>query len=161
MTSATLDEILELDLLTLRDHTERAGDRLDADTHREQLRRSLADGLLCAVRRDGRLAAYALLRADDARGWFVSGLGIHPERRSAPVVAALFAQLAALAARHGIDTLRSHVYKTNHLSMNFHRRLGFRITRENARGVEFVATIATLAAHPALRRLAGATPRQR
>jgi ribosomal protein S18 acetylase RimI-like enzyme len=156
--AATLDEILELDLLTLRAHTERAGDHLDPDAHREKLRRSLADGVLCAVRRDGRLAAYALLRpdADDGHGWFVTGLGTHPERRAAPILADLFAQLAALAARHGVETLRSHVYKTNRLSMNFHRKLGFRITRENARAIEFVATIATLAAHPALRRLAGA-----
>jgi hypothetical protein len=40
--------------------------------------------------------------------------------------------------------LRSNVYKTNRLSMAFHQKLGFKLTRENAKGVEFTAELAAL-----------------
>ncbi len=53
-----------------------------------------------------------------------------------------------------ISELRSNVYKTNRLSMAFHLRLGFQITRENAKGVEFFATVTDLAADPFIKRVA-------
>ncbi|WP_323122074.1 GNAT family N-acetyltransferase [Burkholderia alba] len=147
------DEILALDLLTLRDHTERAGDRIDPVAHRRRLDASIESGAACVVRRNGGLAAYALLRRESAARWFVTGLSTHPAHRTITVVGELLAQLAALAARMGIEDLVSHVYKTNRLSMAFHRKLGFRITRENDKGVEFQASVATLAGHPAVRRV--------
>jgi len=64
----------------------------------------------------------------------------------------LFQAFAALVKRLGITELRSHVYKTNRLSMSFHRRLGFRITKENAKGVEFFASVAAMAANPSIER---------
>jgi len=53
--------LLALDLLTLREHTERAGDRLDPELHAAQLRQSLQISQVCAVRREGELVAYAML----------------------------------------------------------------------------------------------------
>ena len=86
--------------------------------------------------------------------WFVSGFNTHPLHRDATVFRDLFSELSKLAVRHSISELRSNVYKTNRLSMAFHRRLGFTITRENSKGVEFTATLDELmSGSPALRRV--------
>ncbi|MBX9794518.1 MAG: GNAT family N-acetyltransferase, partial [Burkholderiaceae bacterium] len=63
---------------------------------------------------------------------------------------ALFRQLLEIASRRGITSLRSNVYKTNRLSMAFHARLGFQVTRENAKGVEFTVTVPELLAKSGL-----------
>jgi ribosomal protein S18 acetylase RimI-like enzyme len=147
----TGEELLALDLLTLREHTELAGDVLDPEGQRRAIETSLAISQLASVRRDGRLVAYAMLQPQEAGRWFVTGFNTHPAHRSAAVFRDLFAQISALAIRHGITSLRSNVYKTNRLSMAFHRRLGFKVTRENDKGVEFTASLADLAAAPSLR----------
>lgn len=149
--SDDLEDILALDLLTLREHTELAGDVFDAATQRRQLERSLALAELVAARRDGTLVAYALLRPQEDGRWFVLGFNTHPDHRNGGVFRELFAQIATLARRRSITSLRSNVYRTNRLSMAFHRRLGFAVTRENDKGVEFTADLAALtAASPAL-----------
>jgi len=54
-------------------------------------------------------------------------------------------------------TLRAHTELAGGLSMAFHRRLGFRVTREGAKGVEFTATLEELqAATPVLQPARGA-----
>lgn len=148
-----VDELLALDVLTLREHTERSGDAFDIDEHREKLRKSLEINEMCAVRRDGRLAAYAMLRPEAGTCWFVGAFATHPEHRTYSVVCELFAQIAALATKRGIGELRSHVYKTNRLSVAFHRKLGFMVTRENDKGFEFFTTLDDLATKPSVRRV--------
>ncbi len=64
----------------------------------------------------------------------------------------LLAKLAELADARGIREFRSHVYRTNRLSIAFHRKLGFRVTRENDKGFEFVVTLDELANHAAILR---------
>lgn len=137
-------EILALDLLTLREHTERAGDRLDPDGLRKSIETALRVSEAAVVRRQGVLVAYAMLQPPEAGQWFVTGFNTHPEHRNAPVFRALFGQLLAIASRRGITSLRSNVYKTNRISMAFHARLGFQVTRENAKGVEFTASVPEL-----------------
>ncbi len=61
-----LDELVALDLLTLAEHTAASGDVLDADSQRQLLERTLPTAELLAVRRDGALVAYALLRPLEA-----------------------------------------------------------------------------------------------
>jgi L-amino acid N-acyltransferase YncA len=151
----TVEELLSLDLLTLREHTERAGDRIDAETQALRIRESLDISRICSVRRDGTLVAYAMLNQVSGSSWFVRAFNTHPHHRSAPVLKELLHQLGALARREGISELRSHVYKTNLLSMAFHRRLGFRVTKENEKGVEFFATVAELASIPSIERTNG------
>lgn len=152
-----IDELLALDLLTLREHTEQAGDVLDATTQRASLERSLPTAQVVAVRRAGTLVAYAMLRPQEDGMWFVLNFNTHPAHRDASVFRDLFAQLGDMAARLSITALRSNVYRTNRLSMAFHRRLGFRVTREGAKGVEFTASLPELmAASPALRTARGA-----
>jgi hypothetical protein len=139
-----IDEILSLDLLTLREHTVLAGDVLDAATQRRLLEQSIGTAEVVTVRRGGTLVAYAMLRPQEAGLWFVLGFNTHPAHRDASVFRELFAQIAALAARRSITALRSNVYRSNRLSMAFHRRLGFSVTRENAKGVEFTANLREL-----------------
>jgi ribosomal protein S18 acetylase RimI-like enzyme len=139
-------EVLELDRLTLREHTEGAGDALDPERQHKSIESLLAVSEVAVVRREGRLVAYAMLQPQEAGRWFVTGFNTHPSHRNAPVFRALFAQLMEITARRGITALRSNVYKTNRLSMVFHTRLGFRVTQENTKGVEYTASIEELMA---------------
>jgi GNAT superfamily N-acetyltransferase len=153
----TVEELLSLDLLTLREHTELAGDRLDPETQAAQIRESLKISRVCAVRRDNTLVAYAMLSPmHSPSSWFVRAFNTHPAHRSAPVMRDLFHAFADVVKREGIADLRSHVYKTNRLSMAFHRKLGFRVTQENAKGIEFFATIDELSASRYVARTASA-----
>jgi GNAT superfamily N-acetyltransferase len=152
----TIEEIVALDLLTLREHTELAGDRIDPQVHAAQVRESLNLSRVCEVRRAGELVAYAMLNPLSGSAWFVRGFNTHPAHRTAPVMKELFGRVAELVAEAGISELRSHVYKTNRLSMAFHRRLGFRVNKENERAVEFVATVQALASNRAIERSASA-----
>jgi GNAT superfamily N-acetyltransferase len=147
-----LNEILALDLLTLREHTERAGDVFDADQHRVRLRASLEACEVCSVRRVGEIVAYAMLRRESETCWFVSGLCTHPLHRTPAVMSELLAKLAELVGRLGIVELRSNVYKTNRLSMTFHRKLGFHITRENEHAVEFFSPVSSISGRPSIQR---------
>jgi GNAT superfamily N-acetyltransferase len=142
-----VDEILALDLLTLRNHTEQAGDALDERRHHNAIANTLSVSKLIAVRGNGALVAYASLQPQEDGCWFVTGFNTHPSHRSASVFRELFAEISALARQHRITSLRSHVYKTNRLSLAFHRRLGFEVTKENAKAVEFHATFAKLGAN--------------
>ncbi len=159
MTSVTalddrlVEEMLALDLMTLRRHTEAAGDVLDRDAHRLAISASLSSSELLLVRRGSLLVACARLQPEDDDRWFVSGFGTHPLHRDGGTIRALLLQLIRLVERKSIAALRSNVYKTNRSSMAFHERLGFRVTRENARGVQFDATIADLRGNASLRRL--------
>jgi ribosomal protein S18 acetylase RimI-like enzyme len=140
------DEILKLDLLTLSDHTKQAGDTLDRETYRDEVVARLNSSEVISLRQDGALIAYATLHAQEDGCWFVSGFNTHPGHRSAPVFRQLFSQLLVLAQKRDIKAFRSHVYKTNRLSIAFHQRLGFSIARGNDKGIEFYIGIESLRA---------------
>ncbi len=150
----TLEELLALDLLTLREHTERAGDTLDPELHASRIRESLLTSQVCAVRRDGELVAYAMLTPESPTStcWFVLAFNTHPQHRTSAVMFELFQAFFELVKRLGIEELRSNVYKTNTLSMAFHKRLGFRMTKESTKGVEFFTSVAEIADSPAIER---------
>jgi len=139
-----IEELLALDMLTLREHTASAGDELNEERHRLSLNASMQISELCSVRRDGALVAYAMLRPESATCWFVTGFNTHPLYRTAAVMRELFSSLAVVFKCYEITELRSHVYRTNNLSTSFHKRLGFRITRENDKAVEFFINVAEL-----------------
>lgn len=73
-----------------------------------------------------------MLKPVSGASWFVRAFNIHPDHRNASVVKGLLQQVGEAAKRADTAELRSHVYKPNLLSMAFHRKLGFRITKENA-----------------------------
>lgn len=151
-----LDELMALDMLTLREHTELAGDVMDPGQHRGMLEQSLALSEVVRVVREGALVAYAMLQPQEDGRWFVTGFNTHPRHRDAAVFRDLFHALSSLAQRRAISSLRSNVYRTNRLSLAFHRRLGFKVTRENAKAIEFTVDVAALMlASPALRRVRG------
>lgn len=152
----SVEELLAFDALTLREHTEQAGEVFDLDARRERLRRSLADCEIRSVRRDGALAAYAMLRPESAGCWFVGAFGVHPQHRGYGVLSELLAKLSVLAGERGIRELRSHVYRTNRRSIAFHRKLGFRVTRENDKAFEFLVALDSLANRAAILRAARA-----
>lgn len=139
-----IEELMALDILTLRAHTISAGDEFDEERHRLSLMTSMQASQTCTVRRHEALVAYAMLKPESATCWFVTGFNTHPLHRTAAVMRELFSSLAVVFERHGITELRSHVYKTNSLSMSFHKRLGFRITRENGKAMEFFINVAEL-----------------
>jgi hypothetical protein len=60
----SVDELLALDSLTLRDHTEEAGDAFDVEGHRVKLQNALKVNEVFWVRREDKLVAYAMLRPD-------------------------------------------------------------------------------------------------
>lgn len=147
-------DIVALDLVTLREHTQQAGDAMDAAQQAQQaqqVRAALQTHQLCVVRRADALAAYAMLRPMDAGTWFVSGFCLALEHRNATVLRDLFAQVVTVLQTSSARELRSHVYKTNRASLAFHTRLGFTKGQENAKAVEFVATLGSLAQHAVLR----------
>jgi GNAT superfamily N-acetyltransferase len=159
--SPSVDELLALDSLTLRDHTVQAGDTFDVDEHRAKLQKAVDVSEICSVRREGNLVAYAMLRRDSGACWFVGAFGTHPSHRTYAVMTDLLAKIAMLASERGIGELRSHVYKINRLSVAFHRKLGFRVTRENDKAFEFFATVDELAMKPAVRRAVAGVASQR
>ena len=140
----TVSEFLALDVLTLRAHTLSAGDEFNEERHRLSLMTSLQVSQICMVRRNDALMAYAMLKPESATCWFVTGFNTHPLYRTAAVMCELFSSLAVVFKCYGITELRSHVYRTNNLSTSFHKRLGFRITRENDKAVEFFINVAEL-----------------
>lgn len=147
-----LDELLALDTLTLRRHTEAAGDSFDPAAQRQQLAASLADSHLLQVRgHDGNLHGYALLRQQRTGQWFVGMLNLHPAHRRRGVLVALFRQMMALPGWTDDSVLQSHVYRTNAASLQFHQKLGFTIDRQNDKAVAFSIRYATL--HTRLQRL--------
>jgi len=148
-----IDEYLGIDLLALRTHTEEAGDRLDETEHRARLARSFAISEICEVRRDGAVLAYAMLRPKTDDTWFVTAFNVHPNNRTPGVFVALAAEFISKLQRHRVLKIQSNVYRTNLRSMEFHRRLGFVITRENEKGVEFTASVATILSNPVAARV--------
>ncbi|MGI4855792.1 MAG: hypothetical protein ACRYHA_02485 [Janthinobacterium lividum] len=91
--------------------------------------------------RAGRLVAYAPLAPESARCWFVRGFNTHPSQRTSAVIGKLLSVLSEPACQRGIVELRRHVYKTDALSMAFHKKLGFHIPRENEKTVEFFVAV--------------------
>lgn len=133
--AALLDDLLALDILTLR----------------RQLAASLADSQLLVRGVDGYLPAYALLRQQSATHWFVGMLNVHPSHRQRRVLLGLFGQLMALAGWRSDSVLQSHVYRTNAASLQFHQKLGFTIDQQNDKAVALSIRYATL--HTRLQRL--------
>ncbi|MCY0386733.1 hypothetical protein OVY01_05675 [Robbsia sp. Bb-Pol-6] len=88
----TLQEIVALDLLTLRAHTERAGDILDADLHPVRVRGMLERCKVCLVRKATILVAYAALAPESQTCWFVQAFNTHPSHRTPAVLSALLAR---------------------------------------------------------------------
>lgn len=140
----TIEEFLELDRLGLPEHPELSSEDLSPAQLRKQFEEVFPISQVCTVCRDGKLVAFAMLQPQSPRCWFITCFSIHPRHRTSSVLRELFSEFGALVQRHGIAELRSNVYKTNRLSLSFHKRLGFRVTRENAEAVEMFVSVADM-----------------
>ena len=142
MTAPTLEELLQLDSLCLR---EASGGPLDLDAHRARLTQSMAQSRFAWVRRSGALVAYGYMWPRDAACWFVGGLAIHPHHRNAGVTAELLDSFIRLVSDSGARELHSHVLATNTASLKLHRRLGFTEAQRNDTAIAFVVSVVDLA----------------
>jgi GNAT superfamily N-acetyltransferase len=146
-----LDAIVDLDMALLKDHTAAAGDQLDRNTHRHALAARFDIAEIVDIWRGDQLVAYSTIWPKD-KCWFVGGFAMDPAHRNAAILGELMVGLLAVVKDTSQEMIESHVYKTNKLSMAFHKRLGFDIIQENEKGVAFSQSIARLATHPVLRR---------
>lgn len=136
-----MEEILALDLLTLKAHTVAAGDRFTAKGHRAALCGALAKSHVVKIYRGERLAGYTYLWPKAAGVWFVGGFAVHPDFRFGRVILELLRRIESHARVQGITTLESHAHKTNRRSLGLHKRLGFVPMQENAKGIAFALTL--------------------
>lgn len=134
-------DILALDNLTLRAHTQDAGQVFDLVEHEKNVRLSFARSELVIVRRDQKIVAYANLWRQHDDVWFAGMINVHPDHRNASVLRKLFGGLRGIIAQQNIKTIQSNVYKLNTFSIAFHTKLGFEVTRENEFGFEFTLLI--------------------
>nr|WP_255769562.1 GNAT family N-acetyltransferase [Maritalea mediterranea] len=135
----------------LKDHTEAAGDRFERECHRQALKERFECAEIATVWRNDRLIAYSFIWPKDDR-WFVGGFAIHPAHRNAAILGELFRQVLECTNAGPQTHVESHVYKTNRLSIDFHRKLGFEIIQENEKGVAFAQKMDVLRQHPIVRR---------
>ncbi|MBC7954847.1 MAG: GNAT family N-acetyltransferase [Cytophagales bacterium] len=148
----TAEEFLALDRLTLGAQVEQGGKEMSTDQLLRRFEETFPVSQVCTVRRDAMLVAYAMLQPQSETCWFVTCFNVHPLYRTSSVLFELFSEFGSLVRRFGIAELKSNVYKTNQLSLSFHRRLGFRVTRENDQAVEMFTTVAEMAANPSIER---------
>ncbi len=149
--ASLLDAIVDLDMALLKEHTEAAGDQLDRAAHHRAIAARFETAKVVDIWRAKNLVAYSTIWPNE-HCWFIGGFTIDPAHRNAAVLGELMLRLLALVKNTPQQTVESHVYKTNKLSMAFHKRLGFDIIQENEKGVAFSQSIDRLATHPILKR---------
>lgn len=133
----TVDEILEIDQLVLRNYMVAADTKIDPETHRAALVSSFERSKFAVVRRNDAVAAYAYLWPVDGGTWFVGGIAIHPRHQNPSVIRELGGTVIDLIRNQKIGALKSNVFKANKASVRLHHHLGFIVTRENDVGCEF------------------------
>ncbi|WP_133504490.1 GNAT family N-acetyltransferase [Marinomonas balearica] len=136
-----MDEYIALDLLTLSKLSEEADRPIDVSKYRAALALAKHAGLLFECRKNSELRGYFTLRELTKGLWFVPMFVVHPNHRNKVVFWSLFSQLKTFITKHHVVTLISNVYRNNELSNNFHKKLGFLVTRENERGFEYTLEI--------------------
>jgi L-amino acid N-acyltransferase YncA len=65
----------------------------------------------------------------------------HPGKRNRHTITELFGKLITHLESNKALTLVSNVFKVNELSVEFHRKLGFSVTREAPQGYEFTLAL--------------------
>ncbi|AJQ96653.1 GNAT family N-acetyltransferase [Gynuella sunshinyii] len=153
-----MEEYLNLDMLTLSDISIKAGKPIDRDVYLDSLRQAKSANCLFDVRKDGELHAYASLKDLGQGKWFVLMFVTHPDKRNRYTFGVLFGQLIEHLEKVGATTLISNVFKSNELSIRFHRKLGFEVTREAPQGYEFTLTVDSSKVRPLSRVLRSIRP---
>lgn len=136
-----MKEYIELDKLTLSELSEEAGVPIDVNLYHDSLLLARQSGLLFDCRKQGHLQGYFTLRELAKGVWFIPMFVVHPDHRNSKVFRTLFSQLKQFILVRDVSSLVSNVYRNNKLSNNFHRKLGFEVTRESERGFEYTILI--------------------
>ena len=132
-----MNEYMALDDLTLHAHTERSGAKLDLEILEKSRYTAKKSDCFFEERVDGKLAAYATIIEKEEGIWFVLMFNTHPSFRTPKVFLSLFRKILKRMSLSEGKCLQSNVYKENNLSVKFHERLGFKITKENDIGIEY------------------------
>jgi len=135
------NEYFELCKLTLTAHTEAAGETLDETAYLESIKTAQDNGLQFEYRIDHQLAGFISMKDNGDGEWFVLLIVIHPDYRTRKVFMALFYSAYQRMNQKIATSIKSNVYKNNHLSVEFHKKLGFSVTRENDLGYEFTLVV--------------------
>ncbi|MEZ8274300.1 GNAT family N-acetyltransferase [Vibrio splendidus] len=132
-----MEEYLELDMLTLESISKAAGFPIERDVYLASRAESIEQGLLFEYRRQDKLIGYVTLRDLGDGQWFVPMFVVHPNYRSKAAFLFLFRSIADQLKNNRSTVLVSNVLRLNELSVQFHKHLGFEVTRENHLGYEF------------------------
>ncbi|MCX4028491.1 GNAT family N-acetyltransferase [Endozoicomonas sp. SM1973] len=130
-------EYIDLTLLTLEGISSAAGRPIDEQVYLESLEIAMNNGLLFEVRRNGILLSYATLKDIGSGTWFILIFITHPNHRTKQVFGELFSQISTHLESVKARKLVSNVLRVNRLSLAFHRKLGFTVTRKADIGFEF------------------------
>ncbi len=132
-----MNEYMELDNLTLRTHTEKSGDILDLELLEKSREDAKKTNCFFEERVSDKLAAYATIIEKQEGTWFVLMFNTHPSFRNSKILLLLFKKILKRIYQSNGKCLQSNVYKQNELSVKFHEKLGFKLTKENDKGIEF------------------------
>ncbi|MEZ8234429.1 GNAT family N-acetyltransferase [Vibrio splendidus] len=132
-----MEEYLELDMLTLESISKEAGFPIERDVYLASRAESIEQGLLFEYRRQDKLIGYVTLRDLGDGQWFVPMFVVHPNYRGKAAFLFLFRSIADQLKNNHSTVLMSNVLRLNELSVQFHKHLGFEVTRENHLGYEF------------------------
>ncbi|MCH7314083.1 GNAT family N-acetyltransferase [Acinetobacter sp. ANC 3882] len=132
-----MKEYLELTLMTLQTLSDQAAKPIDQTAYLASLMTAANQGYLFEYRNNQQLLGYFTVENMENQKWFVPILVIHPNHRTKSVFTALLEQFIQFIEARQVLTLVSHALKNNVLSVNFHKRLGFKIIRENQAAFEF------------------------
>ncbi|EXB48104.1 GNAT family N-acetyltransferase [Acinetobacter sp. 1000160] len=132
-----MEEHLELTLMTLKMLSEQAGKPIDQSAYLASLIRASAQGYLFEYRNNQQLLGYFTVEYMEQQRWFIPIFVVHPKYRTRKVFASLLSQFIQFIEAKQATTLISHTLKNNVLSIKFHKRLGFKVIRENQIAFEF------------------------
>lgn len=141
-----IDEMVELDALTLSDFIADSLGRFDRAVRREHHVAALAGGgRVLAEHLNHRLAGYVLLRPALGGEWEILAINIHPWYRSTGLHRRLMTRTLAHLLSHGAHVVTSLVLASQEQAARLHERLGFSRKDEAGGMVRYSLPVADLA----------------
>ncbi|EPG41532.1 GNAT family N-acetyltransferase [Acinetobacter colistiniresistens] len=132
-----MEEYLELTLMTLKNLSEHAGKPIDHASYLASLISASNQGYVFEYRKNQQLLGYFTVEHMEQQRWFIPILVVHPKHRTRKVFASLLSQFIQFIEAKQATTIISHAFKSNTLSIKFHKQLGFKVIRENQIAFEF------------------------
>jgi len=144
--SRLLEEMAELDVLTLGDVIRGLRGRCDRAMQRERHATALARGArVIAEHLEHQLAGYLLLRDAGNGVCEILATNLHPWYRRTGLYRRMLNRLLAHLLSHDCHTLTSLVLPGNGIAINLHERLGFALERKDDQQLRYTIRTADLA----------------